>query len=274
MHPNNYYELVIPAPTEELRAVLIAQLAELGYDGFEESDETLKAYIPEPDFEQLIIDNLFNQYDLKYSKSTINKQNWNAVWESNFDPVQVDDFVGVRAAFHPSFKGVAHEIVITPKMSFGTGHHATTYLVMQLMRDLDFTGKSVFDFGTGTGILAILAEKLGATYVRAVDNDDWCIENALENISINHSQSIDIDKVDTAINDRKFEIIIANINRNIILDNKELIAGSIEQGGELILSGLLTHDEKDIFDACTELGLTHIVTREKNGWIAMRFFMK
>ncbi len=149
--------------------------------------------------------------------AAIEKQNWNALWESNFEPVQVDDFVGVRAGFHAPFGGVVeHDIVITPKMSFGTGHHGTTYCVMQLMRGIDFANKSVFDFGTGTGILAILAQKLGAGPVLAVDNDDWCIENASENIIVNNTQSIEIEKVNDANLNKKFNIIIANINKNII----------------------------------------------------------
>jgi len=192
---SNYIELTISAEDESTRELLIAQLSAIGYEGFEESDAGLKAYIPEANYSEIELDNLVNQYQFIYSKSIIKKQNWNEVWESNFEPVQVDDFVGVRAGFHPPFKNVAHEIVITPKMSFGTGHHATTYSVMQMMRSLDCTGRSVLDFGTGTGILAILAEKLGATKILAVDNDDWCIKNASENTSINECQYIDIENV-------------------------------------------------------------------------------
>ncbi|MCA6452827.1 MAG: 50S ribosomal protein L11 methyltransferase, partial [Chitinophagaceae bacterium] len=182
---NNYYEICIPAETA-LQELLVAELSEMGYDGFEESAEQLKAYVPEENYVEIELNNLLNKYNLSYSKSIISKQNWNQLWESNFEPVRVDDFVGIRASFHPPFAGVAHEIVITPKMSFGTGHHATTWQVMKLMQELDFTGKRVFDFGTGTGILAILAEQLGAAAVLAVDNDDWCIENTSENILVNN----------------------------------------------------------------------------------------
>jgi ribosomal protein L11 methyltransferase len=170
--------------------------------------------------------------------------------------------------------GVQHEIVITPKMSFGTGHHATTWLVMRLMREIDFSGKSVFDFGTGTGILAILAEKLGAAYVLAVDNDDWCIENASENISINNCQSIEIQKVTTGENKRLFDIVIANINRNIILDNLRFLESSLPADGTLVLSGLLVEDEKDITAACTAAGFRHLETVQRNGWIALLFRKK
>ena len=270
---SNYCELTILTGEGSIREQLIAQLACMGYDGFEESDTALKAYIPEPDFSDIDLDNLFNKYSLTYSKSIINKQNWNKLWESNFEPVQVDDFVGIRADFHPSFKNVTHEIVITPKMSFGTGHHATTYTVMQMMRKMDCTGKSVFDFGTGTGILAILAEKLGATSILAVDNDDWCIENASENILINECKYIDIEKVSELIFNKKFDIILANINKNIILNNIHILQQGLRAGGQLLLSGLLVEDEKDILAACSLLGLQHKQTISRNGWIATWFCM-
>ncbi len=133
-----------------------------------------------------MLNDLTSSLQLSFSKTIIEETNWNQVWESNFDPVIVDDFVAVRAHFHEPIKNVQHEIVITPKMSFGTGHHATTYMMMQQMRELDFAGKNVFDFGTGTGVLAILAEKLGAQKVIAIDNDDWSIENADENVKRNN----------------------------------------------------------------------------------------
>ncbi len=261
----------IPVSDPALQDLLIALLADAGYEGFEQEPELLKAYIPEPDFHVEVINEILNQHDLTYSKSVIEKQNWNAVWESNFDPVRIADFVAIRAAFHAPATRVRHEIIITPKMSFGTGHHATTYTVMQLMEEMDFRGKSVFDFGTGTGILAILAEKLGASRLLAVDNDDWCIENASENISINHCQYIDIQKVDTAHVSDPFDIVIANINKNIILDNMDQLAVAVKPGGEVVLSGLLLEDEADILLAGRARGWTHLVTRDRSGWIAMRF---
>jgi ribosomal protein L11 methyltransferase len=270
MKTGNYFELVISA-AEALQELLIAELAGIGYEGFEESGLTLKAYIPEGDFSDIKLNKLSNQYHFIYSKSIIYKQNWNKVWESNFEPVQVADFVGIRAGFHPSFKGVAHEIIITPKMSFGTGHHATTYAMMQMMQELDCKGRSVFDFGTGTGILAILAEKMGATNILAVDNDDWCIENALENISINECISIDIQKVDYLRVNDTFDIILANINKNIILDNLHFLSGALEQEGQLLLSGLLKEDETEIVATCYSLELQHQKTIERNGWIAALF---
>ena len=270
MKTGNYFELVIQAD-EALQELLIAELAGIGYEGFEESGLALKAYIPEANFSNNKLNKLSSQYHFTHSKSIIYKQNWNEVWESNFEPVQVADFVGIRAGFHPPFNGVAHEIIITPKMSFGTGHHATTYTVMQMMQELDWKGKSVFDFGTGTGILAILAEKLGAAKVLAVDNDDWCIENALENISINQCKLIDIQKVDSLKFNDTFNIILANINKNIILDNLHFLSEALSQDGQLLLSGLLKEDEIDILAACHSLGLQHQKTLTRNGWIAALF---
>ena len=142
---------------------------------------------------------------------------------------------------------------------------------MKLMREVDFKNKSVYDFGTGTGILAILAEKLGAASVLAVDNDEWCIENASENIVINNCKKIEIQKVESAVIDSKIQIILANINKNIILDNLERLTKGLDHAGELILSGLLKEDEFDILEACNRLGLTHFTTLERNGWIACRF---
>lgn len=267
---SNYCEISIPAEPA-VQELLVAELAELGFDGFEESADCLKAYIPEGELQENEFNILLNKYALKYSKSIISKQNWNQLWESNFEPVQVEDFVGIRADFHPPFTGVAHEIVITPKMSFGTGHHATTWQVMKLMQELDFSGKTVFDFGTGTGILAILAEKLGAKEVLAVDNDDWCIENTSENILVNNCKCIDIQKVDTLQLNRQFDIILANINRNIILDNIAELVKATVVGGEVLLSGLLVSDEAEIREACGALGLVHRKTVERNGWIALWF---
>jgi ribosomal protein L11 methyltransferase len=268
-----YCEIQITA-IPDLQESLIAELSQIGYDGFEEMADRMTAYIDSQHFDENELNIILNKYDVSYSKSVLNKQNWNQIWESNFEPVQVDDFVGVRADFHPPYINVQHELIITPKMSFGTGHHATTYLVMQLMRDLDFTHARVFDFGTGTGILAILAEKLGAARVLAVDNDEWCIRNAEENILVNHCKVIEIQHVDSFVENEIFSIVLANINRNIILDNFQVLRNSLTPNGRLVLSGLLVSDEAEITEAAAELGLTHLRTLEKNGWIAAEYFVK
>lgn len=264
-----YYQLTIPVNSTDQLEMLIAALSNLGFNGFEEDENSLKAFIEEAQYEQREVDALLAQHELSSLLTIIDKQNWNALWESNFDPVIVDDFVGVRAHFHAPITGVEHEIIITPKMSFGTGHHATTYSVMQLMRNLDLKNKTVFDFGTGTGILAILAEKCGAQTVLAVDNDPWCVENSQENIRINHCKNIDIQLVDHASTHRQFEVVIANINKNIILDNLTNLAHAAAPGGHILLSGLLTDDAEEILSACKTIGWEHVRTLERGTWIAI-----
>ena len=268
-------QVSIDVADEAIKDMMIAELADLGFDGFEETETGLLSYIALAGFDGELtsgLEELVNRYELTYTSNAIDKQNWNALWESNFEPVLVDDFVGVRANFHDSFNGVVeHDIIITPKMSFGTGHHGTTYSVMQLMRGIDFANKSVFDFGTGTGLLAILANKLGAVDILAVDNDDWCIENASENIVVNNTQSIEIQKVFNAKLNKKFNIIIANINKNIILDNLAFLAEATVPGGVVLLSGLLVEDEPEIEAACAALGWKHQETRTRNNWIALHY---
>ena len=268
-------QVSIDVADEAIKDMMIAELADLGFDGSEETETGLLSYIALAGFDGELtsgLEELVNRYGLTYTSNAIDKQNWNALWESNFEPVLVDDFVGVRANFHDSFNGgVEHDIIITPKMSFGTGHHGTTYSVMQLMRGIDFANKSVFDFGTGTGLLAILAHKLGPADILAVDNDDWCIENASENIVVNNTQSIEIHKVDNAKLNKKFNIIIANINKNIILDNLAFLAEATVPGGVVLLSGLLVEDEPEIESACAALGWKHQETRTRNNWIALHY---
>jgi ribosomal protein L11 methyltransferase len=267
----NHIEVRVPVTDTDLQDIIIASLAEEGYDGFEQDEQSVKAFIKQTEFDENKLLFILNEHYLKYSFSIIKNQNWNQLWESNFDPVLVGDFVGIRAHFHEPLLNVDHEIVITPKMSFGTGHHATTFMVVELMQKIDFQDKSVFDMGTGTGILAILAERLGAQRILAVDYDDNCIENASENIVNNICNYIEIQKLDTAEVNEKFDIIIANINKNIIIDNLDFLSNDVTKGGQVILSGLLTEDENDILHATDLLGWKHIETRQKGMWIAIRF---
>jgi ribosomal protein L11 methyltransferase len=268
-------QVTIAVADEAVKDILIAELADLGFDGFEENETGLFSYIDSAKFDAEVtggLADLVSRHGVTYNSTAIDKQNWNALWESNFEPVLVDDFVGVRAGFHPAFGDtVEYDIIITPKMSFGTGHHGTTYSVMQLMRGIDFKEQSVFDFGTGTGLLAILAHKLGAKYVLGVDNDDWCIENASENIVVNNTQTIEIQKVNDANLNKKFNIIIANINKNIILDNLAFLAEATLPGGVVLLSGLLVEDKPEMEAACAALGWKHQETRTRNNWIALHY---
>ena len=267
----HYHQIEIITSNEEIQEILISQLSEEGYDGFEQFDNKLIAIIKEDDFNEVLLKEIIEPFNVSFNKKIIPQQNWNAVWESNFQPVIVENFVGIRAHFHSTIQNVQHEIIITPKMSFGTGHHATTYMMMQLMQTIDFNNKSVFDFGTGTGILAILAEKLKANSVLAVDYDDWCIENALENISNNNCKNISIEKKDTAEVNDVFDIVIANINKNIIQDNFEDLHHTSKKDSTILLSGLLVEDENDIIQLSQQKNWIHQKTINKNGWIAMQF---
>lgn len=260
-------QISIQSADQAEKDLLIAQLADLGFDAFEETEEGLHAFIASEDFDENALKALL--LEKSYTQTEIPKQNWNQLWESNFEPVQVDNFVGIRAGFHQAIEGVIHEIVITPKMSFGTGHHATTYLVMKAMQDLDFKGKTVLDFGSGTGILAILAEKLGAQSVLAIDNDDWCIENSLENLAINQTQVIRVEKADSAALLDQYDLILANINKHIILENMDNLGKALAKSGTILLSGLLVEDEADILAACAKNGWKQLFTNTRNGWIVL-----
>ena len=265
----NHIEITIQQPSSDNNDLLIAELTFLRFNGFLEEDTLLKAYIPEADFDNNELNLLLSNLNLSCTSSIIKEQNWNEVWESNFTPVSIDDFVGIRAFFHEPMLGFEHELLITPKMSFGTGHHATTFSVIQLMRTLNFKGKNVLDFGTGTGVLAILAEKLGAKHVLAIDNDTWCIDNASENILVNNCKLIEIQEVNVINSHWKFDAVIANINRHIIEENLQSLSLIVKKGGDLILSGLLSSDETDIVNLSTVAGFAQVKTLQKDGWIAI-----
>lgn len=251
---------------EEQQEILISQLSDLGAEGFEQTENLLIAYFIEISFKSYEVNELLQRHS--FHVSTIEERNWNEVWESNFQPVVVNNFCAIRAEFHEPMKDVEHEIIITPKMSFGTGHHATTYMMIEQMQQIDFKEKTVFDFGTGTGILAILAEKLGAKKITAIDVDNWSIENAKENIVRNNCSKISM-SLSSQIPDEKFDIILANINRNVILNYLQQLKNSLNKNGLLLLSGLLSSDKSDILDACKTLNLELIRESERNNWIRL-----
>lgn len=215
----NYVQVQFAGEAAPQNEIIIAVLADLGFEGFEETDNSISAFIEQSKFDKASLDAFTTGAHLSYTESIIEQQNWNATWESSFEPVIIDKFAAVRAGFHPPVTNVQYEVIITPKMSFGTGHHATSYLMMQQMSRLDFTQKTVLDFGTGTGVLAILAQKMGAAKVLAIDNDDWSIDNALENIANNHVQNIVVEKADTINTNEHYDIVLANINLNVIVQN-------------------------------------------------------
>ncbi|RYD96899.1 MAG: 50S ribosomal protein L11 methyltransferase [Sphingobacteriales bacterium] len=209
-----------------------------------------------------------------FETEVIGERNWNAEWEKNFPPVVVNDFVAVRAHFHEPIPGVRHELLITPKMSFGTGHHATTWQMMQAMESLDFNGKRVFDFGTGTGVLAILAEKLGASRVLAIDNDVWSLENAQENCERNGCTHVEVALSSELPEGETFDIVLANINRNVLLQYVDYLKKAVVPGGYLLLSGLLTEDRAIIEEAYGKAGFEARRYSEKTNWISLGFVNK
>ena len=270
MH-NNFYQFDFELPNQEESDKLIAMLAEQGFDGFVEEEDLLIAFIPELQFNQEAFEKVLEKFSIvSYTKSDIENINWNKKWESEFEPVFVDKFVAIRAHFHQPIKNVQHEIIITPKMSFGTGHHATTYLVMKYMESLDFNNKTVFDFGTGTGILAILAEKLGAASIFAIDNDEWSITNAEENIEQNNCSHIKVALMETIPAGKQYDIILANINLNVITANLASITAVAHHGTEAIFSGFLSGDEKAMKKALEKAGFQHLLTAQKGDWLSIR----
>jgi ribosomal protein L11 methyltransferase len=256
--------------SDDKSSILVALLTELGYDGFLEAQSSLKAYIPQDRFSEDELLSLCEAQEVSFTKSIIEPVNWNEKWESDFEPVWVNDFVCIRASFHPPAIHVQHEIIITPKMSFGTGHHATTQLMVKLMRTIDCKNKSVFDFGTGTGVLAILAEKLGASQVLAIDNDSWSVENAVENLKANETTRIDIVLSDKPPLTGSFDVILANINKSILLRFLGPLQQLLSNQGFLLLSGLLEEDEEDILAAAQANSLKLLEKNSVQGWLALK----
>ncbi len=268
---SNYIQIEFTAITSDQSELLIAELNFAGYEGFEEGGNSLKAYIKVGEFDENALAEIADRTGCKFTKTVIEETNWNALWESNFQPVIAGDFVAIRADFHKPIEGVEHEIIITPKMSFGTGHHATTYMMIHQMRKIEFDGKTVFDFGTGTGVLAILAEKMGASSITAIDNDDWSIENTIENTGKNNCILVQTIKADSVLLDKTFDIILANINKNVILDNLQALKKHLRPNGMLLISGLLKEDEAGIITETNSHFLQLIDKQEQNNWICLLF---
>ena len=266
-----YLQVTIPVTESPQREILIAQLSALQYEAFEEEEDELKAFIEKELFNEEWLTEALQEHELNFSAKLLPVTNWNEEWEKNFQPVIVDDFCGIRANFHQPIQNVEYEIVITPKMSFGTGHHATTFMMVKLMREVDLREKYVFDFGTGTGILAILADKLGAREVLAIDNDEWSILNAAENMSANDTKRIHLVHLDNIPAHDSFNIIVANINKHVIMDTLRNMEQQLQVGGTLLLSGLLESDAKDVDNLATICGLTFKQQCSTSGWIAMQF---
>lgn len=266
----NYFQISIALANNQTRELLIAALSEVGVEGFEEEETSLKAFVSEADYQADAVAAILQEFGLTSTLETIAPTNWNAQWEADFEPVVINDFCTIRAHFHSMPITTQHEVIITPKMSFGTGHHATTHLMVEQMQEIDFKDKTVFDFGTGTGVLAILAEILGAKRIVAIDNDEWSFENTKENIGLNncHNISVSMDSIES-INEN-FDIILANINRHILLAYMPQMFAMLHNGGTLLMSGLLTEDETMVCEAALAAGFELKGVCTRNNWIAIK----
>ena len=269
------YQFIV-APLQPASEILIAELGFTGFESFVETEEGLLAYIQKEEWNESIleeIDVLQNpEFTISFSFKEIEQVNWNSEWEKNFQPIQVGTTCAVRAPFHDPFH-VPYEIIIEPKMSFGTGHHETTFMMLQFILENNFEEKTVLDMGCGTAVLAILAEMRGATQLDAIDIDDWCVENSEENVNRNHCKHIKVALGDASLLPKvhTYHTIIANINRNILLADMETYAGCLKKGGELYLSGFYVEDLPVIKECCVDLGLQFIANKEKNNWVAAKF---
>ncbi|MCG2418110.1 50S ribosomal protein L11 methyltransferase [Aequorivita sp. F47161] len=255
--------------------ILIAELGYAGFESFVENEEGVTAYIQKDEWNKDILDHInilkSDEFKIEFTTSEIAQVNWNSEWEKNFDPIEVDGKCTVRAPFHPN-KNFEYEIVIEPKMSFGTGHHETTFMMLQFILENDFEDKTVLDMGCGTAVLAILAEMRGATNLDAIDIDEWCYENSIENIERNNCKNISVFLGDASLlSGKKYDVIIANINRNILLNDMESYRKCMREGGVLYLSGFYVKDLPIITDACNNLGFNFVENKEKNQWVAAKF---
>jgi len=268
-----YLELhCVPAnASSELNEILIARLAEAGYESFVDADNGFKAYIQKSLFNQQFVDILVLEGH-KCSVCEMEDKNWNEEWERNFEPVLIGNACYIRAPFHPERMDVKYTINIEPKMSFGTGHHETTSLMVEAVLECQMQSKRVLDMGCGTGVLAILATKLGAKNILAIDIDEWAYRNTLENITLNQCNQIEVQLGDIdLLSGKKFDIILANINRNILLKQIPAYSQCLEKGGQLLLSGIYTEDQ-DIIEGQAMLHQFKLKqSKVKNRWMMLKF---
>lgn len=268
-----YREVIFEiCPIKPWRDILLAHLGELPYDSFIEVEKGLKAYIMREDFDKVFLEELCAGLDaqISFEVKDIQKQNWNAVWESEFEPIMVGDTCGIRSDFHEPL-GVQNEIIITPKMSFGTGHHATTFGMIQQMLQIDFSDKRILDMGCGTAVLAILAEKLGAQEIQGIDVDEWAYNNALENLQMNGCNNIQITIGGTKKIKGVFDGVLANINRNVLLNDIPQYSVALKTDGFILLSGFYTEDLILIKQTAQDCGLKYIQHTNKDNWVAAQF---
>lgn len=273
----NYYEYQFTKLTDEdyQQDLLINDLAEFGFDTFEDTDTGFKAYIPAENIDQAALAEVLRSYETLFSHdiALIEQKNWNEVWESNFEPIEISDKIYVRATFHPAKPDFAYEVVIDPKMAFGTGHHQTTSMMMEWMLETGFEGKNVLDMGCGTGILAILASKMGAVQITAIDYDPVCYDSTIENSALNNIGNITpLCGSKEAIPDDRYDIILANINRNILLEQMARYVQVLKPGGLIYFSGFYESPDLDIISSeATKLGLKYVAHKKMKDWVAAKF---
>jgi ribosomal protein L11 methyltransferase len=259
---------------EAKRDFIISLLPEVGFDGFEELNNSIKAFVPKDNWDWDALSDILHQNalgDIDFEYTEIAPQNWNEQWEKSFDPLLIAGQVSIRAPFHMP-QPATYELIIEPKMSFGTGHHPTTALMITQMLALDIKDKAVVDFGSGTGVLAILAEKLGAASVVAIDNEEWAVENSKENLGRNNAVKVKVllgDSMD--ISQRTFDIMLANINRNVIMKNLQSWQNFLKPEGVLVVSGILVTDTKDITDTAENCGFSAEKVLTESGWVSILF---
>ena len=262
------------SPKEPATEMLIAQLGYVGFESFVEQDHGVTAYIQKQEWNSKILEDVFllhsNEFNITFEHNEIAQTNWNEEWEKNFNPIQVDDLVSIRAPFHTN-PSLQFDIVIEPKMSFGTGHHETTHMMVQHLLELDLDTKKVLDMGCGTGILAIFAEMKGAKPIDAIDIDSWCYENSLENIQRNNCNHITVYEGDASLLKEKYDVIIANINRNILLSDMKTYTDCLNENGVLLLSGFYKEDIVIIEDEVTKHGVTFETMIQRNNWVALKY---
>lgn len=272
----DFIQVSITAPPD-LVDILTAELSQYGYDTFMETDDGLAAYTTEDIFSEAEVNAVLERYNhngsISYSSHKIEKQNWNEEWEKNFEPLLIGNVCSVRASFHPKPQQVQYDMVINPKMSFGTGHHETTTLMIENQLTINHQGKRVLDMGCGTGILAIMACKLGATQIVAVDIEDWTVENARENADMNGCTNIEarLGDVGQIAADEPYDIVLANINRNVLLDDIPAYAEKLLPGGPLVVSGFYTEDLDLIKEKAIACNFTFTSMRSKNNWVSVVF---
>ena len=255
--------------------ILIAFLAEIGYETFEEIENGLKAYIPAPDFDRTKIKNLlkdkFEKMDIWYNYETINDRNWNEVWESNYEPIVISDRCLIRAPFHPANNSMEFDILIEPQMSFGTAHHETTAMMIEYILDMELSDKQILDMGSGTGVLAILASMKSAEMIDAIDIDEWAFKNCISNTEKNNIKNINVIQGDANAIVKKYDVIFANINLNILVRDMEIYANALKTGGEIYFSGFYQNDLIKLEQAAGQSNLQLIDSKVKNSWMAAKF---